>query len=156
MTETIDNSTIFLRNTDDDGPNIESPQLWYQEYPESQKRAYFLSYNSGCFADPSYRTQVLTCWIDDSIRSFADCPWQELKRASTLTLLRTGKYPQPEGRPQAVLMAPGGPGVAQNGKYMACKWLCKFVAQVERLIVVQSMETYCLTSFFGMNGTRSP
>lgn len=132
-TEKIDNRTIFLRNTDEDGPNIESPQVWFQEYPANNKGAYHLSYNAGCFADSSYRTELLTCWLDDKIKSFIDCPWQELKKTSTLTLLKTGGYSQPDRRPQAVLMAPGGPGVSQNGKYMACKSLRTPVDRTVRL-----------------------
>ena len=120
-TELVDNRTIFMQNTKEDGPNIESPQIWYQEYPENQRRAYHLIYNAGCFADSSYRTELITCWIDETVKSFVDCPWQDLKKSSHVTLLQTKRYPQPEGRPEAVLMAPGGPGVSQDGKYMACE-----------------------------------
>ena len=121
ITESIDNSTMFMHNTNEDGPNIESPQLWFQEYPATGKRAYHLIYNAGCFADSSYRTELITCWLDEKIGSFVECPWQDLKKASTMTLLKTKRYQQPEGRPQAVLMAPGGPGVTRDGRYMACK-----------------------------------
>ena len=78
-------------------------------------------YNAGCFSDESYRTEHLVCWLDDAenITSFTDCDWQSIKDSSTHLLLRTGTYPQPNGRLPAMLLAPGGPGVTQDGRYMA-------------------------------------
>ena len=120
-----------MHNAEQDGPNIESPQVWYQEYPSignisnprpAPRRAYHLLYNSGCFADTSYRTDTLTCWLDSSanVTSFTDCAWQSLKNASSESniLLQTVTYPQPNGNPDVVLFAPGGPGVTQDGQYM--------------------------------------
>lgn len=123
---TVDNSTIFMRNVKSDGANIESPQVWYQEYPSigrnsTNRRAYHMLYNSGCFADESYRTEHLVCWLDGAknVTTFTDCDWQAIKNTSTQLLLRTGSYPQPDGAPSATLFAPGGPGVTQDGRYMA-------------------------------------
>lgn len=122
----VNNSTIFMHNAKSDGPNIESPQVWYQEYPgigrnSTPKRAYHMLYNAGCFADKSYRTEGLVCWLDDArnITTFSDCDWQAIKKTSTHLLLQTGSYPQPDGKLPAMLLAPGGPGVTQDGRYMA-------------------------------------
>jgi len=122
----INNSTIFMHNTRSDGPNIESPQVWYQEYPDighngTVKRAYNMLYDAGCFAEESYRIEGLSCWLDDArnITTFSDCNWQAIKATSTRLLLQTGSYPQPDGKPPAMLLAPGGPGVSQDGRYMA-------------------------------------
>lgn len=122
--EPLNDSTIFMKNVRSDGPNIESPQAWYQEYPsfnssEPSKRAYHLLYNSGCFADQSYRINHLVCWLNDTTTSFTDCPWDDLKATSQNTILQTGRFPQPEKKPDALLYAPGGPGVTLDGRYMA-------------------------------------
>ena len=119
----------FLKNSRSDGPNIESPQAWFQEYPEINmgrshtelRQAYHIMYNSGCYADRSYRIEHLVCWVNETIKSFADCPWQKLKNESKTDslLLETGTYAQPDDQPAAVLIAPGGPGVTSDGKYMA-------------------------------------
>lgn len=120
---TINNATKFMRNNKVDGPNIEAPMMWYREYKNASraepKRAYHLLYNAGCFADETYRIEHVVCWINNTIKSFQDCPWQELKEKSAKTLLETAKYTQPDGRPTAVLIAPGGPSVSQDGRYLA-------------------------------------
>ena len=119
------NSSIFLQNNKVDGSNIEAPFARYQEYPATDKRparrAYHMLYNSGCFANRSYRIEHVVCWLDDAknITSFTDCPWQDLKQKSAQTLLKTGNYKQPDGRPAAELHAPGGPAVSGDGRYMA-------------------------------------
>lgn len=122
------NKQKFLKNARSDGPNIESPQAWFQEYPElsmgnshsEMRRAYHVMYNSGCYADKTYRIEHLVCWLNDTITSFTDCPWQKLKNETkTSLLLQSGIYPQPDDQPAAVLIAPGGPGVDQDGRYMA-------------------------------------
>lgn len=119
---TIDNATIFMHNTRIDGSNIESPFVLYREYSHPNtsevKRAYHLLYNSGCFTDSSYRIQHIPCWLGGSITHFTDCPWQQLKDTQARTILGSATYPQPDGAEAALLWAPGGPAVTQDGQYM--------------------------------------
>lgn len=70
----VGNTSWFLSNSEDDGPNIESPQIWYHEYnhvsPGSTEnvttRSYHMMYNSGCYADKSYRIKHIICWVSQN------------------------------------------------------------------------------------------
>ena len=72
----------LLTNLQADGPNIESPTMYYYDYVGSNGtdiRSYHLLYNSGCFHDASYRIMHVVCipeseeaWLNKGIKG---CTW---------------------------------------------------------------------------------
>jgi hypothetical protein len=124
----------LLTNLESDGPNIESPVLWYYEYYFTNDdggrglvKTYHIAFNAGCYRDLSYRIEHIICvasaakypnWDKPgSPRGIRDCEWKRLdtetgentKSWYARTLLESGETKQGWN-----LMAPGGPGIATS------------------------------------------
>ena len=120
---------VLLTNVEGDGPNIESPVLWYYEYYPTNDdgghgivKTYHIAFNSGCFHDASYRIEHIICiaslpenqdWTGPGSPSgIKDCTWHRTGNGGMLsgyarTLLRSGDT-------EAELMAPGGPSITTS------------------------------------------
>lgn len=68
----IGNSTWILFSDRGDGPNVESPQIFYRGTAQGRfapaddtTSAYHLIYNAGCYADESYRIEHIVCRATD-------------------------------------------------------------------------------------------
>ena len=124
LTVTVGEPFELLTNVQSDGPNIESPTLWYHEYhltsangDKGSVKSYHIAFNSGCFHDESYRINHVICvspadpsWDGPgSPNGIRDCSWHRsgsggMRSGFARTLLKTGDM--------AGLKAPGGPSVA--------------------------------------------
>ncbi len=131
LTTPISEPFELLSNLEVDGPNIESPVLWYYEYyPTNDEgrhrvvKTYHITFNSGCFHDLSYRIEHIICiaslpnysnWTKPgSPRGIRDCNWRRFKDGEM-----TGGYARTllkSGDTNAKLMAPGGPGIAPSSQ----------------------------------------
>ena len=118
----------LLSNLQSDGPNIESPVLWYYTYevPDSLGGGniftYHIAFNSGCYIDNSYRIEHIMC-IPSLKQSLRDCLWSNIRGDPgdpwssfangggifTGTLLKTGDT-------EADLFAPGGPSLSASNQ----------------------------------------
>ncbi len=124
VTTPISEPFELLTNLEIDGPNIESPVLWYYEYHYSTgvMKTYHIAFNSGCFHDLSYRIEHIVCVVSQlsysdwkgpgSPRGIKDCSWHRSglggdRGGFDRTLLKSGDT-------NATLMAPGGPSIASS------------------------------------------
>lgn len=129
MTTPISEPFELLTNLEIDGPNIESPVLWYYEYyltnddgSRGMVKSYHIAFNSGCFHDLSYRIEHIICvasvpayrdWNGPgSPNGLKDCSWHRsgnggMRSGFARTLLKSGDT-------NTTLMAPGGPGIASS------------------------------------------
>lgn len=118
----------ILTNLQSDGPNVESPILWYYEYSihsddgsQSLLKSYHIAFNAGCFHDLSYRIEHIICVVSPlnypdwkgpgSPNGIRDCTWTRLSDGAPSFYARTLVK---SGDTEAKLMAPGGPAVATS------------------------------------------
>ena len=120
----------IISNMQVDGPNIESPVMWYYEYRRFSSinnivKTYHLAFNAGCFHDRTYRIEHIVCIASDptiagnanwtnpgSPRGIRDCSWQRILPSTqtaspfAATLLQSGDI---HG-----VIAPGGPALTSS------------------------------------------
>jgi hypothetical protein len=117
-TEILSNSTFeVVTNQPWDGAYLENPVMWYQALDErdldGHPGVYHLLFNAGCFTDPSYRIDRVSCLADPAL-GMRGCDWNALRtrhgddQAIGGTLLKSGET-------IAELRSPGGPTVALIG-----------------------------------------
>ena len=131
LTTPISKPFELLTNLQVDGPNVESPMMWYYEYRLTNDdgshglvKTYHIAFNSGCFHDLSYRIEHIVCiastpnfsnWDNPgSPRGIRDCNWHRsgtggMRSGYARTLLKSGDT-------NATLMAPGGPSIASSNQ----------------------------------------